>query len=192
MRMPINIIPEEIIVQYDLLPLGIDGSIYIEIRKGMYGLPHAGKIAYDRLKDHLANYGYSPAPHTPGLWRHSHRHISFTLVVDDFGNKSVGHQHTTHLTNALRDIYTITTDPTGALYCGMNLEWNYDRHYMDISMPGYVANALHKFHHPTPPKSQDSPFKFVRPNYGSTVQYAPEPDNTPLLSPSGKPAFNKS
>ncbi len=39
MRMPIDIIPQEIIDQYDLLPLVHNGYVYIEIRKGMYGLP---------------------------------------------------------------------------------------------------------------------------------------------------------
>ena len=60
MRLPINIIPDEIIEQYNLLPLVVNESIYIEIQKGMYGLPQAGKIAYDRLRKHLLQHGYSP------------------------------------------------------------------------------------------------------------------------------------
>jgi hypothetical protein len=39
MRLAIHLIPQEIIDQYDLLPLVDDGYIYMEIRKGMYGLP---------------------------------------------------------------------------------------------------------------------------------------------------------
>ena len=42
----------------------------MEIQKGMYGLPQAGKIANDKPKLHLAKFGYEPAPITPGLWRH--------------------------------------------------------------------------------------------------------------------------
>ena len=53
-------------------------------------------------------------------------------------------------------------------------------------MPGYVSKALHKFYHAPRSKPQHLPFKFVRPNYGSTIQYAPEPYNSPFLSPSGK------
>ena len=68
----------------------------------------------------------------------------------------------------------------------MTLEWNYKKKYVDVSMPGYVSKALHKFHHTPSSKPQHSPFKFVRPNYGYIVQYAPEPDNSPFLSPSGK------
>ena len=67
----------------------------------------------------------------------------------------------------------------------MTLEWNYNTHCVDVSMPGYVAKALHNIHHTTPSKPQHSPFKCVRPNYGSKVQYAPEPDNSPFLSASG-------
>jgi len=45
-RLKIADIPEEIIVQYNLREKAApDGSIYIEIRKGMYGLPQAGLLA---------------------------------------------------------------------------------------------------------------------------------------------------
>ena len=33
----------------------------------------------------LKTYGYEPVRHTPGIWRHYSRPISFTVVVDDFG-----------------------------------------------------------------------------------------------------------
>jgi hypothetical protein len=39
MRIPIKLIPHEIIDQYNLLPLVSEGHIYIEVQKGMYGLP---------------------------------------------------------------------------------------------------------------------------------------------------------
>ena len=59
----------------------------MEIQKGMYGLPQAGKIANDKLKLHLAKFGYKPAPITLGLWSHQTRPLQFSLVVDDFGIK---------------------------------------------------------------------------------------------------------
>ena len=55
MRLPINIIPEEIILECNLLSRVVNRYIYIEIRKGMYGLSQAGKIAFDRLKIILLN-----------------------------------------------------------------------------------------------------------------------------------------
>ena len=80
-RMPLNLIPDEIIQEYDLLSIASDGWVYIKIAKGIYGLPQAGKLANDLLKKRLAMVGYYPRQFTTGLWRHKWRPISFTLVV---------------------------------------------------------------------------------------------------------------
>ena len=70
MKIPLEIIPEEIIQQYNLRKLSHKGFVYMEIQKGMYGLPHLGKIANDKLKLHMDKFGYEPATINPGLWRH--------------------------------------------------------------------------------------------------------------------------
>ena len=101
MKLKLSIIPLEIIDQYNLRAIEDDGWVYCEIKKGMYGLPHAGKIANDRLQQHLAPYGYHPVRHTPGLWKHNSRPISFTLVVDDFGIKYANIADVHHLHNEL-------------------------------------------------------------------------------------------
>ena len=93
MRMPVKLIPDEIMQAYDLLSLVTDGWVYIKIVKGMYGLPQAGKLANDLLKKRLAMWGYYPVQFTPGLWRHVWRPTTFTLVVDYFGVKFVGKEH---------------------------------------------------------------------------------------------------
>jgi hypothetical protein len=88
MRLPIDIIQQEIIDQYyQLLPLVHNGYVYIETRKGMYGLPQVGIIANNKLRTHLATFGYIPTKHTPDLWKHKTRPVQFSLVVDDFGVK---------------------------------------------------------------------------------------------------------
>ena len=46
-RIHCSIIPETIMEQYNLEPLIHNGYVYFEIRKGMYGLPQAGRIAND-------------------------------------------------------------------------------------------------------------------------------------------------
>ena len=76
----------------------------------MYGLPQAGKIANDKLKLHLAKFGYEPAPITLGLWRHQTRPLQFSLVVDDFGIKYERKEDITHLLDALNTIYKISED----------------------------------------------------------------------------------
>jgi hypothetical protein len=126
------------------------GWVYIEIRKGMYGLKQAGLLANQLLQTRLAPFGYYPARHTPGLWLHKTRPISFTLVVDDFAVKYVGKQHEEHLRNALLRTYELTTDWTATVYSGTTLKWDYDRRTCDISMPGYVSNVLSKFQHDSP------------------------------------------
>ena len=59
--MNINIaqIPDEIISEYILKSkVHIDGSVYIEIQKGMYGLPQASMLANILLKHRLAKHRY--------------------------------------------------------------------------------------------------------------------------------------
>jgi hypothetical protein len=124
MKMLISRFPEEIIQKYNLNALAVDGWVYIEIRKGMYGLKQAGLLANQLLQTRLAPFGYYPARHTPGLWLHKTRPISFTLVVDDFAVKYVGNQHAEHLRNALLRTYELTTDWTATVYSGMTLKWD--------------------------------------------------------------------
>jgi hypothetical protein len=77
-------LPQEMIEKYDLNEIAQDGKVYIEIQKGMYGLPQAGILANELLQRNLVNDGYRPTTHTHGLWTHDTRLISFSLVVDDF------------------------------------------------------------------------------------------------------------
>jgi len=87
MHIPISVIPDSIMEHYNLAPLIHKGFVYVEIRKGMYGLPQAGKIANDQLTKFLTPHSYEPVPITTGLWKHTTRDLSFTLVVDDSGIK---------------------------------------------------------------------------------------------------------
>jgi hypothetical protein len=68
MRITIKLIPQEIIEQYNLLPLVSDGHVYIEVQKGMYGLPQAGILANQLISCRLAIHGYHQTKFTPGLW----------------------------------------------------------------------------------------------------------------------------
>ena len=57
MKIYLDIIPEEIILKYNLRYLASNGWVYMEIRKGVPGLKQAGRIFKDRLQSHLANFG---------------------------------------------------------------------------------------------------------------------------------------
>ena len=71
-------------------------------------------------------------------------------MVDDFGVKYSNRADLDHLNHALQTKYTITSDFTGTLYCGLTLKWDYQLHYVDIFMPVYVDKALQRFTLPTP------------------------------------------
>jgi hypothetical protein len=103
-----SLIPQDSIDLYDLDILAHNGRIYIEIRKGIYSLPHAGVIANDLLQERLKVDGYYPCKHTPVLWKHTQHMVVFVLVVDDFGIKYTGEHNTRHLLDALKRHYTIT------------------------------------------------------------------------------------
>jgi hypothetical protein len=72
-RLPLSIIPDEIITKYNLRAISVGVWVYLEIRKGMYGLKQACLLANKLLQKILAHYGYYPSWHTPGLWLHKTR-----------------------------------------------------------------------------------------------------------------------
>ena len=135
----------------------------------MHGLKEAGYIAYQNLVKNLMPFGYEPMQWTPGLWRHKTRHATFTLAVDDFGIKHFTDNYRDHLLNGLKVYYSISIDLTGTSYCCLTIAWNYFQQYVDISMPGYVYKALHKFQHPAPKKPQYAPHTLIPPTYGQQI-----------------------
>jgi hypothetical protein len=148
----------------------------------MYGLKQAGLLANQLLQTRLAPFGYYPARHTPGLWIHKTRPISFTLVVDDFAVKYDGKHHAERLPNALLRTYELTTDWMATVYSGMMLKWDYNTRICDISMPGYVSNILSKFQHDLPKHPQHTPSRYITPVYGAKTQYATRDETPPLTA----------
>ena len=109
-KMSIDLIPQEVCQAYGLDAKAKGGFIYLEISKGMYGLPQPGILANKLLKSRLAKKGYFELPHTPGLWKHVSRPIVFTLIFVDFGAKYVGKQQDDHLMTAIKEDYTVLED----------------------------------------------------------------------------------
>ena len=95
-KIPMAIIPAIIVQLYDLEAKAIGGYVYIEISKGMYGLPQASRVANDALLPRLAAAGYHPTKTTPGLFKHESNSIVFCLTVDDFGVKYTEKQDADH------------------------------------------------------------------------------------------------
>ena len=67
MHMPLKIIPEHIIEQYNLREKAKNGYVYMEIRRAMYGFPQTGILANRLLKQCLAKHGYYEVAHITGL-----------------------------------------------------------------------------------------------------------------------------
>ena len=103
MKLPIDIIPEEIIQQQELRKIEKNGWVYIRIKKGMYGLPQAGILVNNQLTKVLKQFGYYQCRHTPGLWKHTACPTTFTLTIDDFGVKEFTIVDKNNLLYALRD-----------------------------------------------------------------------------------------
>ena len=160
--------------------------IYVEVRKGMFGLPQAGILANKLLKKRLAKHGYYECARTPGLWRHEWRPVTFVLVVDDFGVKYCGKEHAQHLYAALRETYEVTTDWEGKLFVGIHLDWDYIKRTVTMSMPGYINKALKRFQHKMPNKPEHSPHIAQDKQIGAKIQLTQPQDTSPPLTKNEK------
>ena len=139
--MPLTLFPKWIIEQYNLQMHALNGFVYLEMQWAVWGLPQAGILANKLLCRKLLPRGYYECTNTPSLWKHKWRPLSFTLVLDNFGVKYVGKEHMEHLIRCITEKYEVTEDWTCDLYCRITLKWNYDKRWLDISMPGYIKKS---------------------------------------------------
>ena len=176
MRINLKHIPREVQIKYNLDPIKHKGFVLMEIRKGIYGLPQAGKLAQDRLIAHLAKNGYLQCINTPCLFVHVNNGVAFTLVVDDFLIKYSSKAAANHLLNTLRELYEITENfAQTQKYVGITLEHVKENRLIYMSMPGYVQKALTRFNRLNI-KGTNSPILYVPPKYGQFPQEV-LPDN---------------
>jgi hypothetical protein len=71
----------------------------------------------------------------------------FTLVVDNFGVKHINKDDVNHLISSIKKYNSRTKDWMGNLYCGIQLNWDYNNQTVDISMPGYIKKKLQEYGH---------------------------------------------
>ena len=110
-KIPYRWIPEEIRKQYKLADLvEPDGTVYCEVRKGMYRLKQAARLlAFDQLIQKIEPHGYYPVRESTGLWKHTTtRPTVFTLCVDDFGIKYCNKDDADHLINTIKKIQSLS------------------------------------------------------------------------------------
>ena len=116
LRISITLITENIIQKYNLLPLFINGFIYLYICKGMYIFPPEGILSNDLLTELLNPKGYFQCAHTPGLWLQKWHSILFSLVVYYLSVKYVSKEHSNHSIAAFREFYPVAEDWNGILH----------------------------------------------------------------------------
>jgi len=86
----------------------------------------------------------------------------------------VGKEHIDHLIKSIKEKYELTEDWSGNLYCSIKLHWDYNKHTVDISMPGFIKKLLQKCKDKMPTKPQHCPYTPVPKQYGAEAQ-APLP-----------------
>ena len=65
LKMAVELIPAQFMKKYNLHSKIKNGFVYMQIEKGMYGLPQAGILENKLLRKSLVPHGYFELPHTP-------------------------------------------------------------------------------------------------------------------------------
>jgi hypothetical protein len=62
------------------------------------------------------------------------------------------------------------------------LEWDYKNRTVDLYIPGYIKEALHKYEHAAPTGPEHAPHTWNPPVYGTKTQHVEDENNSPALS----------
>jgi hypothetical protein len=81
--------------------------------------------------------------------------------------------------------YTLTKDWSGDLYCGIQLDWDYDKQTMNISMPGYLKKKLQEYGHIMKSRIQMCPYSPEPKTFGTEAQAPLPPHKLPKLNGKG-------
>jgi hypothetical protein len=91
--------------------------------------------------------------------------------MNDFGVKYVGREHAEHLMACIKKNYNISSVWNGRAYCGLTLDWDFKSRTVDLSMPGYIKAAVHKYQHAAPARPEHAPHTWNPPIYVAKTQY---------------------
>ena len=70
-------------------------------------------------------------------------------------------------------------DWKGENFFGLKLSWEYEKEYVDVSMPNYIRDILLQFSHKQPKSPQRHPHEHTPIKYRQkTQQYALQPDTS--------------
>ena len=94
----------------------------------MNGIPQAGILANKQLKYIMSQQDYYEVPQKPELWKINSWNTRLTIVLHNFGIKYKIMDNDNHIIQALQKYYQVEVYWTGGLYCGVKLEWNYEKY----------------------------------------------------------------
>ena len=170
MWMNLNTLTPEIIDYFQLRKIATQkGLVLVEVTGGMYGHPLAGIGAYNDLHKHLSDNGYSSDETSPCVYSNADKSIVCVLIVDDFAIKYKSRRKAEEFWAMLGKKYVVKVDWEGSTYNGFTIKFDYKRHFVDISMPGYVEKMLRMYHR-TDIKGKYTPAKCTSIKFGAKAQ----------------------
>ena len=178
-------IPQDIINRYNLHSMFHNDYIYCEINKGVYGLPQAALLAYQQVCTHLKLSGYIPIDGTSRMFKHLTCPTILCLCVDDFEIKYFSTDDAHYLLTSLQSKYKYSVDWDGNNFCGLHYDWNYEKGFVNVSLPDYDQKTLKRLQHQPPKSPQYSPQHHIPIQYSTKgeQQFVTQPDDAPILSP---------
>ena len=138
-----------------------DGSLIVQLEKALYGLPEAGKLWHELLRDCLTESGYKSKPNDTTVWRRVEKRdgrvvsISIVLVfVDDFlhvwkgpngGNAVRDHLHTQLGKRGLPPLKcSRLTEANAISFLGLSIQL-LPGFRLFVSQPGYTAALVETY-----------------------------------------------
>jgi len=134
-----------------------DGSILVEIRRSLYGLPEAAQLWYDYLSKALIDGGYKKCPNEPCLFK-KYRKVGtkvtgcsvVSVYVDDclhiYSDESMQRELYASLRNAnLKDLKIAKlSEGNDISFLGLNisLQKDGDKHVLHVDQSGYLQSVL--------------------------------------------------
>ena len=187
MRVPASRFSHDMRNKYRLHDFIHEGYILFQVNGNIWGIPGAGLIANTDLVAHLLVDGWTEDPDIPCLFHKIGTDIWFVLVVDDTGISYNADKpdELAALFAHLQTKYPMKIDMSGSKFLGIQLDWNYDKNYLDRSSPSVWPDLFARFCPDGKPKSARSPGHYVAfsPGAGSTI---PLFDDSPALNAAGK------
>ena len=174
-------VPADVQAAYANQIIWRDNRAMVQVNKGIYGLPQAGRLAQEKLVTLLAKHDYLQCENTPLLFRQKASNLTFCLVVGDFAIKYHSRADAEDLISAIRKEYKFEVDWEASSYLAMTVK-HVQGVSIDLSMPGYVASAMQRFGITKNLKPTHAPLPYSAPTYGPSSQLVSN-DSSPAASP---------